>query len=398
MKIPFKYGERLNSDEVIDREEEIADVMRCLQNGRKLFLIGPRRYGKTAILIEAQERLQRESQAAILRVNAEYFPSLDLLVREIISKTAAQTESGVKKTGDRVKRLFQQLRPEISYNINEQTWTATIGVAAEATEPYQQVKLLTDALDGLEKAAKQSRGTTFGLIIDEFQQVIELGRRQAEGQIRAVIQEHQSVGYVFAGSNTRLLTEMVRDAARPFYRLGDLRFLGPIPRSDFHQFLRTQFEKGGFRIAGTPEGPEGKDDPVTAILDAAEDVPYSIQLLAAECWEEMNIRNRKQLSAEVVRNAIERIAMKFDPLYSQEWTRLTSNQQKTLIAVVREKGARMQSLDVTKVIGKGAGTVRKSLESLMAQKILRPEEKQGKIFFRLEDPFFGHWIRIFING
>lgn len=46
MKIPFKYGERLNSDEVIDREEEIADVIRCLQNGRKLFLIGPRRYGK----------------------------------------------------------------------------------------------------------------------------------------------------------------------------------------------------------------------------------------------------------------------------------------------------------------------------------------------------------------
>ncbi len=394
-RAPFKYGERLNSDEVIDREEEIADVARCLQNGRKLFLIGPRRYGKTAILIEAQERLQKQSRAVILRVNAEYFPSLDLLVREIVSKTAAQTESGIKKTGDRVKRFFQKLRPEISYNINEQTWTATIGVAAEATEPYQQVKLLTDALEGLETAAAGSRGTTFGLIIDEFQQIIELGGRQAEGQIRSVIQEHQHVGYVFAGSNTRLLTEMVRDAARPFYRLGDLRFLGPIPRSDFHRFLHTQFEKGGFRIAGAPEG---KDDPLTAILDAAEDVPYSIQLLAAECWEEMNIRNRKQLGIEVVRNAIERIAMKFDPLYSQEWTRLTSIQQKTLLAVVREKGARMQSLDVTKVVGKGPGTVRKSLESLTAQKIMRPEEKQGRIFYRLEDPFFGHWIRTLISS
>ncbi len=395
MKNPFKYGERLNSDEVIDREEEIADVVRCLQNGRKLFLIGPRRYGKTAILIEAQERLQKQGQVAILRVNAEYFPSLDLLVQELVRKTAVATESGVKKTGDRVKRFFQKLRPEISYNINEQTWTATIGVAAEATEPHQQVKLLTDALDGLEKAAKGSRGTPFGLIIDEFQRVIELGGRQAEGQIRAVIQEHQHVGYVFAGSNTRLLTDMVRDASRPFYRLGDLRFLGSIPRADFHQFLRTQFEKGGFRITSAPES---KDDPLAAILDAAEDVPYSVQLLAAECWEEMRTRNRIQLRPDVVGNAIERIAMKFDPLYSQEWIRLTSIQQKVLSAVLRKNGARMQSLDVSKVVGKGPGTVRKSLESLMSQKILRPEEKQGKIFYRLEDPFFGHWIRIFIRG
>ena len=47
---PFEYGRELDRDELVDREEELRQVTRALENGGKLFLIGPRRYGKTSLL------------------------------------------------------------------------------------------------------------------------------------------------------------------------------------------------------------------------------------------------------------------------------------------------------------------------------------------------------------
>jgi hypothetical protein len=40
----------LESGELVDREEEVAAVLETIREGKKLFLIGPRRYGKTSIL------------------------------------------------------------------------------------------------------------------------------------------------------------------------------------------------------------------------------------------------------------------------------------------------------------------------------------------------------------
>ncbi len=61
-------------------------------------------------------------------------------------------------------------------------------------------------LKGLARAQPQARPV--GLIIDEFQSIIERGGATAEAQIRSVIQEHSRVGYVFAGSHTHLMTDM----------------------------------------------------------------------------------------------------------------------------------------------------------------------------------------------
>jgi hypothetical protein len=119
-------------------------------------------------------------------------------------------------------------------------------------------------------AAAQSKNRPVGLIIDEFQKVIELGGKAAESQIRAAIQRHKRVGYVFAGSKTRMLTAMTMDAARPFYRLGKVRFIGPVPKADFEAFLRSKFEVSGFRIED--------EAAIRIILDLAEEVPYNVRL------------------------------------------------------------------------------------------------------------------------
>ncbi len=71
---PFRFGGDLGADELVDRVEETALVESTIRNGEKLFLIGPRRFGKTSILRSADENLTAVG-AVVLRLDAEAYPT-----------------------------------------------------------------------------------------------------------------------------------------------------------------------------------------------------------------------------------------------------------------------------------------------------------------------------------
>src|SRR5208283_1928137 len=180
---------------------------------------------------------------------------------------------------EQISRFFSRLKPEIKYGGVEQELSVSIGVDSSAEE-NRPVKLFVDALDGLEALALSQPGSRpVGLIIDEFQAVVARGGIEAEAQIRSAIQEHRRVGYVFAGSQTRIMTDMTMRHERPLYRLGTNRFIGPLPADEFSAHLLKHFRHGGFVVPNAV--------PVQSILDLAEEVPFNVQMLAHNCWEEL---------------------------------------------------------------------------------------------------------------
>ena len=256
------------------------------------------------------------------------------------------------------------------------------------------MKAFADALDGLEKLAlAQPDSRPVGLIIDEFQALIDHGGENAEAQIRSAIQEHHRVGYVFAGSQTRLMTEMTMNHDRPLYRLGSNRFIGPLPTADFEAHLRKQFRKSGFVVRD--------EEPIKLILSLAEEVPYNVQMLAYNCWEELRSQSQSKpakLTVKLVQTILRRTVSGLDPLFTQTWNRLTAVQQKTLIAVIRQSGVKMSSAEAAKSIGLSVSSVQSALRSLHEQSILRDDPAAGSIRMRFDDPFFAEWIRITVTG
>jgi AAA+ ATPase superfamily predicted ATPase len=394
MENPFEFGRELGTNELVDRADEVAAVVQTIQQGAKLFLVGPRRFGKTSILKTSEDRLSA-TNAVVLRFDAESYPALDSLILSLISAAAKSLKGPVERVGEQIRGFFSRLRPELSFNVTQDAWIAKLGMTIASTQEAH-LTLLVEALNGLEAlAAAQPKNRPVGLIIDEFQKIIELGGTGAESQIRAAIQRHKRVGYVFAGSKTRMLTAMTMDAARPFYRLGMVRFIGPVPKSDFAAFLRAKFEESGFRI--------GDEAAIQMILDLAEQVPYNVQMLAHACWDQLRTRPKQSaiLSLQLVESAIALIVRQYDPFYTQIWSPLTAVQQKTLLAVIQEAGTRLQSHKVALSVGRGASTVQRALEALTDKEILREEEHQGGVRMRFEDPFFAQWIRAFparLNG
>jgi uncharacterized protein len=256
-------------------------------------------------------------------------------------------------------------------------------VTSQATR--EQTQLLVDGLRGVERLAAEVSAPV-GIMLDEFQHLIELGGRPAEGQLRAAVQQHASLGYIFAGSKTRILIDMTTDASRPFYRLGARLFVG------------THSTVGFSRLSAPWVYPSRVQDgrgPLEAVLDLAEEVPYNVQMLAHACWNQLALARRGgSLTVAVVHQVLERVVRQDDPFYTQVWNLLTSAQQKALIAVVREKGQNLHSTRVLRESGLSQSTMQRALAALKDRDLVREEETLGETRLRLEDPVFGRWLAL----
>jgi uncharacterized protein len=388
---PFEFGRAVHSESIVDREEELRRLARAVHDGERLFLIGPRRYGKTSLLNVVQRQLESEG-VVVLKYDVEKFSSTELLAKALLTGAIRALTGPIEKVGAaagrQIKRWFGSLKPELSYDVGEQTWS--VSLLGESRTESAALPLLTEVLGGIDAMAK-SQGKIVAVVLDEFQQLVAEGGIKAERQIRASVQMHQNVSYLFAGSKTRLLTDMTSDHARPFYRMGSSLFLGPVPRSAFAPFLLEGFEGRGFKVAAGA---------VERILDLAEDVPYSVQRLAHRCWDLLagNPSGRQPLTPLFVERTLERVALEDDPAYTQLWMSLTSVQKKALTAVVGMSGRQLLSKAAADEYGLPVSSMQKALKALNEIGIIRDEQILGAIRWRLDDPFFAVWLRLAQGG
>ena len=382
---PFEYGRELAPEELVDRVEEVRVATTTIVEAGKLFLIGPRRYGKTSILHVAARRATASDGAVVLRYDAEAYPRLEALAQRLVADAAKALLGTVERATERAGQFFGRLRPHLTYNTTDGTFSATLNVADRPSGG--DVPLITDALDGIERLAS-TVDRPVAVIIDEFQQLVESGGREAEGQLRSVVQQHAHVGYIFAGSKTHLLATMTGDPTRPLYNLGQRRFLGPIPREDFRAFLARGFQE---------LVPSVDAATVDRVLDVAEEVPYNVQMLAHTCWDVLQQQppTERHFTPAAVDTAVEQIARWQDGVYTQLWMQLTALQQTALIAFVQERGTALLSAAVARRYGVSTPSLQTALEALRTKSVLRDEESFGTIRLKLVDPFFGAWVRLF---
>lgn len=244
------------------------------------------------------------------------------------------------------------------------------------------MSVLTEVLNGIERLAAEHRRQT-AVIIDEFQEVVEEGGERTEKKIRAAVQTHRHVAYIFAGSKTRLLADMTGEASRAFWKMGDRRFLGPIPRTDFRPFVREGLSATGAAL---------DDATVEHILDLAEDVPYNVQWLSSKCWEFIRLSRAPALTPAAVESVLQRVLDDDHAVYMQTWSNLTVAQRRTLKAVVAQRGADFRLTEVARAVGLAPSTMMRTLGALEDRSIIRRGATPAGQYWRLDDPFFAHWL------
>jgi uncharacterized protein len=384
---PFQFGRELGPAELVDRKVELAMIADTFTCRGKLFLIGPRRYGKTSILRVASA-VAEQTDGCVLRYDAQAFPTISDLAERIASDSVQRLTSSVERAGKAVLEFFGSVRPTASFDPLDGKWSLALAGAQNRSEGGV---LLADVLDGVERAAARSK-RMIAIVIDEFQEVVEHGGASAEAQIRSAIQRHRHVAYVFAGSKTRLLADMVSDASRPFYRLGSVHFLGPIPREDFVEFLRTSFRRDSLNIT---------DEGVIAILDLAADVPYNVQALASACWDRATalmqshaVKLPIMIDRAFVTAVRDAEARRLDPLYTQMWSDLTAPQRQALLALILNTGTGLTATVTAAKYRLPVSTMQRALLSLEKKLIIRNDPSGDRSRYRFEDPLFQAWVAL----
>lgn len=370
---PFIFGEIIEEPNFVDRTSELEQLVRDLADGQKVFLLSPRRFGKSSLVALAMLKLRkRHIHTVSLTVSsyASYTQFLEKFAEKVLR--AAGPWDRVK---DWVTRFGRSVKPDISYNMGTGEVSVSLGRGAE----FDPVPIAPDVF-AMPGELTRNGGFRMAICLDEFQQITEFDSGSVENALRNQVQEQREVGYVFAGSQPSLMREML-SSRRPFHKAGPQMFLDKIPAADWKEFIAHQFGRRGRKL---------DEAAMEAVLSTADLIPYDVQRIAHELWDYAELRDKQQITAGDVHAVVEKLIAGQATWYETLWEQLSAGQRAVLQALAERGTTDIYGEAVRREFRLGpASTVQRALQSLDSKDIL--DRYQDRYFFL--DPLFPQWIR-----
>jgi hypothetical protein len=376
MNNPFVYGEVVPGEAFVDREVELDRLVTDLTSAQKVFLISPRRYGKSSLIRQALATLARRGALTVEVTVSSYSSYVSFL--EGYARALASVETRWERARTWLLEAITSTRPEIRYEPKD-TGLGRVSVAFPAVTSTRDVNRLANEVFALPGRLATERKRTIVVALDEFQAVDAFNGGSVEHAIRAAAQHQRQVGYVFAGSEPSLMEQMI-GPKRPFYKAGPVMRLDKIPPDVFAEFIESRFTKSGIRV----EAGIG-----AAVVDLAGNLPYDVQRLAHETWDDVRARQGRRVGVEQLHATLGRLLAEQDPMFEAIWQRLTLAQRAVLRAVVLQGGREILAADtrLRHRLG-GASSIQTSLAALVKQDLLIKDGPR----YTVVDSLLREWI------
>jgi len=356
---PFVYGEIVPRSAFIDREVELDRLIADLGDCQKIFLISPRRYGKSSLVRQALTALARD-RVVTLEITVSSFSSYVAFL-EGYTRALAALDTRTGRARSWLRDMFSDAKPELRVDAEGPGLSVafpSVRTARDAARLAEEVFVLPSRI-----AARLKR--PLAIAFDEFQAIGSFNGGSVEQALRAAVQQQRQVGYVFAGSEPTLMEQMI-GPRRPFYKAGPVMRLGKIPADVFAAFVEDRFRRSGL----SPEAGLG-----AAIVDLAGNLPYDVQRLAHETWDDVQRGRRKTAGLEELHETLHRLLAEHETFFETVWQRLTLGQRAVLRAVVIEHGVEILSSDTRSRYRLGvASSVQAALGALLKQDIIARED------------------------
>lgn len=373
---PFVYGEIVTAGAFANRERERERLTRDLAACQKVFLISPRRYGKSSLIRDVMRSLARQRLVTVevtVAASSSYVGFLESYARALI--TADTPAARLRRWA---AELLQGVRPEFRFDADG-VGEPRFSIAFPSVRTSREVARLAAEVFALPGRIATARRRRLAIALDEFQTIASFDSGTVEHALRAAVQDQRQVGYVFAGSEPSLMGRML-GPRRPFYKAGPVLRLEKIDDGEFAAFIDARFAKSGISVE------EGLGQ---AIVELAGNVPYDVQRLAHETWDDVRAGRRRTVGLEDLHLTLSRLLGQQHTIFEEAWQRLTLAQRAVLRALVLENGRELLSADVrTRHRLPGASSVQSALAALAKHDVVL---KDGATYV-VSDSLYREWV------
>ncbi|MFO0760049.1 MAG: ATP-binding protein [Byssovorax sp.] len=262
-----------------DREAEIEQLTSAVEHlvagaPRWVCLLGPRKVGKTSLLLELSRRTHDPKVVfVVIDVFEAMQPSLEVFrryaLRAVDAAFGGELGLSLEALGERPASYRAAIVQHSRFGALPPALKAEVIELCERPMTPGQLRVCLDLPERLAEALD-----LFVLAaIDEFQELAAPmpGAKQKDLMplLRSVWQRHKRVAYVISGSAQTLLADMVTTKSSPFFQHFSLMKVGPFPRDEAVKLLRDN-------------APEGRALPLPLCERAVEVLgghPFYLQLL-----------------------------------------------------------------------------------------------------------------------
>lgn len=317
----FPLGGPVPPEDLVGREPYLRQATTRLAEGEHLLVAGPRRIGKTSVILEVLRRVRRRGAVTAY---VDCFGATDIRgLGERLAGSLISSLEGREGAIEDARGIARGLPPagRIRYEHLE------LALPVVRDGPAQRA--FEAALD-LPRTIASRTGKRVVVAFDEFQAAGRLGPRVFD-LMRSHFQGQRGVAYAFLGSEEGLLEELFGRKGRALYRFAvahDLAQAGGhrfgIDPADWLAYLRRKLANKRIAIA---------EADVDRILDLTGGHPQDTMQLCSALYHFMRDRSLRTVTSDLVAVAYEQALRELERPFAMHWTDL--GEQKWLQAVAK---------------------------------------------------------------
>lgn len=359
-------GKPVTGRSFIGRKSELEVILNLVKSGQSIVIIAPRRYGKTSLVLEVLRQLKKPY----------YFTAfVDLFSTPDMGELSLAITGAVLEN-KKLNQVFSKLKSSALSMIQNAKIKAVVEdfefLLSFSENQKNQWHLLENSIDFInDYAGKHDKKMVCAL--DEFGDINKFDGDKIVKLFRSKIQRQEHATYIFSGSYESVMNQLFVEKKAPFYRFARIITLGPIDKTIFLKFYKTELEKQNITFI---------ENDCQEILDFTKGHPYysqlALQQLIIAYKVNGNLLKPVQLFDELLlieRNYLEKV-----------WDDLQRSKENTkvVMAIISGQPGLYAKFKDSKI------NVSRSIQKLTGNGFL-VKTADGKL--QLSDPLFEFWVK-----